>query len=252
METEKRTIVEQRLKAPFLDHEYSIRPGSFVGNDKAQPLVYIDPRTVSYRLTKVFGVGGWGTEVSHLDCTHEELYKFMEFSQLTDVMKQAAPFHPHDSKDYKKNPKGMFVPLKTGLHIGMAVTIWVNRPDLGFDNVRMTNVGESSADDTQDIGYTIAWAQAFKRSATLMGIGEFLYCMELPPAEVSYGKFKSKITIPDASMDKALKASGFVFKCEATGAKIPWQEAAYSVYLHGQVLCKAKAKELSGQASEAG
>lgn len=216
---EKLSIIHQRLLAPFKPDEYDVRPGAVSGN-KAQPLFYIDPRVVIHRLNKVFGFGGWS-------CPNIQIHSNME-----TVIKKGWNGAP----DVEKN----------ALLTGVIAEIRIHRGDLSLS---VSNVGEKNPNDNADNKLTASWAQAFKRAATMLGIGTFLYCIKLPDQPYDKGtRGFSNFQFPsDEIMEKALKDTGFLGLCEETGTKVPWKVAAYSVDQFGKVLSVEAAKKLKGE-----
>jgi hypothetical protein len=215
---EKLATIHQRLLAPFKPDEYDVRPGAVSGT-RAQPLFYIDPRVVIHRLNKVFGFGGWSCPNIGLQFLEETVTK----------------------KDWKTGEET----IKKGLLTGVTAEIHVHRGDLkGI----FSNVGEKNPNDNADNKLTASWAQAFKRAATMMGIGTFLYCIKLPdqPYDKSTRNFSNFQFPSDEVMEKALKDTGFLGLCEETGEKVPWKVAAYSMDQFGKVLSVEAAKKLKG------
>jgi hypothetical protein len=201
-------LIHNRLIAPFALHELDIRPGSYVGAGKAIPLVYVDPRRVTYRLNKVLGFGGYSIITKSVSATETSIKKKLKTDPVT----------------YEYQPS---------LLVTTHVEIHVHRPDLTFT---VSNVGEDLSETENKA--TTSYAQAFKRACSMMGIGAYLYELKLDPAPCSMGKFTNEIKPSDESVEKALKNTGFVSICEETGEPVDWQAAAYSVANYGKILSK--------------
>lgn len=229
---ETRWVIEQRLKAPFTPGEMELRPGRM--NYKtmaAKPLVYIDPRSVAKRLDQVFGSGCWGVDHISVTAALDEKYELVK--NLEGDGKMA------------RDTKGLFV--------GSTCSIVINR---GQYQTTVSNVGDKSLKDPADNKLTASQAQAFKRAATLVGIGSYLYDIKLE--DLATKKIGGMSQFPpmsspqiigllekDNHIQKALKANGFFGLCEVTGEEVPWHIAAAAMDRFGMVLCEAEARKLT-------
>jgi hypothetical protein len=210
-------ILHQRLLAPFPMSEMDVRPGA-TNKDKTQaiPLFYVDPRAITQRLDKVFGLGGYS--ISHCDIQQQ-----LDYKESTDWETKA-------------------VKSSQGLLVSCTCTINIHTPEL---QKTVTNVGEKGLDETGHNKTTSAWAQAYKRAASLLGVGSYLYYLQL--GYFPYDKFKKKVNVaelPDNVMIEALEQAGFNFKCEISGEPVTWKVAAASMQYFGRVLCPTEGKKL--------
>lgn len=134
-----------RLAAPFPPDVVSWRPGSLTKDKKkAQALAYIDARDVQHRLDDVFGLG-WETE--HYNAGDDHIC-----CRIT-------------------------VTLPDGRKISRTNGCWV-----GNVEVTPTKDGRVEANEEDRADREAKWAlsDAFKRAATLFGIGKYLYDMPSP------------------------------------------------------------------------
>lgn len=212
-------ILHQRLLAPFPSGEHEVRPAT--GGFKSRPLFYIDPRAYAKRLDLVLGLGG--------------------YSILTDEIKLAGetmPIYGPYNMETKSKP---VIGDKSGLMVATSVTIEVHHALL---SKKVSNVGEKSIVDlTADNKTTSAFAQAYKRAATHLGVAAYLYYITMP--DMTFDKnngFGFKVP-PDDVMHNALKEVGFKRICEITGAEVSWKEAAASMHYTGRVLCRAETEK---------
>jgi hypothetical protein len=201
--------IKQRLLAPFPITELELRCGAGRGVDKHIPLIYVDTRAVSHRLNTVLGLENYSVEISDMNAYHENW-----MGKKDDGSKQ-------------------------GLCTAVVVKLIVNHPEL---KTIQTNIGEKSL-DAGDSGnkFTTAYAQAYKRAASHLGIGQYLYYMKVTKAfDSKYGKFVNESAVFDAitndMWDTALDNVGFNFLCEETGEKLSWNIAARSMEKFGRIL----------------
>lgn len=208
-------IIEQRLLAPFSPSELDFRPGPMnKAKSSTLPLIYVDSRAVNRRLTATYGLGNWSL-------TTENIFGASDKDKYSD-----------------------------GLSVVVQVTLKIHHPDL--PQFVVSNVGDSCYKDGVTNKFTSAWAQAFKRSASMLGIGSFLYELgEVPWVHVDeWGKInlslkeRADYLNENDMVSKALKTTGFNFKCEVTGEIVPWEICAYSMQLYGKILCETEIKKL--------
>lgn len=131
----------------------------------------------------------------------------------------------------------------SNLLISCTVTLAIHTEEIART---VTNTGEKGGKDSQHNKTTSAHAQAFKRAASLLGIGTYLYYLDIGYKPLNGSKFASYPQPTDEDMESALSASGFKGICEETGEKVPWKIAAHSMERLGRVLSKDKARELLG------
>ena len=217
-EDKQRELIYQRLLAPFLPQDIKSRPGA-VKQGKAIPLLYVDSRTVVKRLNQVIGPGRWSAPGIDISFGHETLKK----KKWGDLKEGEDPFE-----------------ITEGLLVGMVSYIEIDHP---FFKTKVSNVGEQGPKDL-DNKLTSAHAQAFKRAASMLGVGAYLYEIKMAPHSYDR-KTRSLVnfSLPkDEIVHKALEDAGFKLKCEATGEDVNWKWAAWSVSNLGQVLCEEEVK----------
>lgn len=224
--------VEQRLKAPFPPHDMELRPGRMnYKNFTAKPLVYIDPRSVAKRLDLVFGSGCWGVSDIGVTAALDEKYEAVK--------------DPLSGDKTVRDNKGLFV--------GSTCTITVNK---GKYQTSVSNVGDKSLKDPLDNKLTGSQAQAFKRAATLIGVGAYLYDLkldDLPTKQINGVRMFPPMPAVELIelfennnlIQKSLRANGFLGICEVTGEEIPWTMAAVTMDRFGMILCEAEARKLN-------
>lgn len=220
-------IVNQRLLAPFPKTETEVRPGDTNGG-RARPLFYVDPRGYDKRLTQVFGLGGYSISTPLLTMDLEDL----------------------ERGKWNKELKKRETVRMTGLLVAVSVEVRIHTPLM---TKTASNVGEKGLDASADNKVTSAQAQAFKRACTQLGVGAYLYYLDM--GMVPYDKDRGfGFTVPpDNVMEKALRNAGFKGRCEITGQHpIPWQEAARSMHFLGRVVCDAEFKKLMDAEKQAG
>lgn len=216
-------VLENRLLAPFMPNDTDFRPGRSVGNYNYVPLIYLDPRAVSRRLNLLFGIGNWSVQTKNL---------VAEYDRAT-VGKRGEQ------------------EIKEGLLVGCSCDLVIHA---GNFKATYSNVGDQCMLNTPDNKFTSAWAQAFKRSAGIMGIGAYLYEVgDIPPLKANMGRFdlsaveKRNYLDNDDICNQALKKAGFKSICEETNKDIDWIEAAYSMQEFGRVLSKTYIDSLKGK-----
>lgn len=215
-------ITHQRLKAPFLPSELDAIPSSGIKDGKAKPAFYLNTRAVQQRLDAVFGLSGWSVDTDSINLREDTI----------------------DVKEYDPERKQkVVVGSKRGLLVATIVKISVKDPI----NKIVSNVGERGLDEDSGNKVTSSWAQAFKRSASLLGVGAYLYYLNIPPQDYKYGKFTTMgTTPPEKETIAALREVGFKFRCEESGVEITWQEAAKTMHRCGKVLSTEEAKKALG------
>lgn len=218
---DKREILIQRLKAPFQASELEFRPGSTRKSGKeAKPVGYVDTRAVNQRLGRVLGVGNYDVKLPIL-IMGEDTYGAYTW----------------------ENGQKKKVGENKGLLVGCSVSIEVHHPEL---KMVVSNVGEKSLDESGYNKCTSAYAQAFKRAAGQLGVGEYIYNLDLDWTSCNNGSL-GEYTAPDDAIEDALIKAGFESKCEVTGQKVPWKWAARSMRYYGMVLCEEEQKKLLGK-----
>jgi len=210
-------IIHQRLLAPFPMSEMDARPGATSKDKKtAIPLFYVDPRAITQRLDKVFGLNGYSITTT-------------DVHQALDIK---------ESVDWTTKEKES----KQGLLVSCTCVIDIHTP---YMTKKVSNVGEKGLDETGYNKTTSAWAQAYKRTASLLGIGSYLYYLKMD--YVPYDQYKKKVDVSglaDSDVEGALEEAGFNLRCEITGEKVSWKIAAASMQYFGRILCSAEGKKL--------
>lgn len=200
-------IIHQRLKAPFKADEIEIKPSKITKAGTAKPLFFVSAHSVINRLDRVLGFENYSIEVSDLKMDLDK--------KLRD----------DDSEE--------------GILVGCVVTIDVHHP---LFRKRVSNVGERSMDEPNYNKVTTAYAQALKRAASLLGVGAYLYNLDVPELW-PYDRVKKfgDRTAPPELVEQALKDVGFRFLCEETGERISWETAALSIHKFGRLLSRSAA-----------
>ena len=213
-------VLHQRLLAPFPRTEHEVRPATH--GQKSKPLFYVDPRAYTKRLDMVLGLDGYSS-LTPIILLEKEMMAEMEYNKVEKKREQ--------------------VGVKEGLMSACVVSIEVHHP---LFKKTVSNIGEKSIIDmTAENKSTSAYAQAFKRAATHLGIAAYLYYISMPdqPYDKSGRGFGFQVP-PDTVMEEALRNVGFKGICEKTGKKVTWNEAAVSMHYHGRVLCEAETRRL--------
>lgn len=211
-ESREAHILHQRLLAPFDRTEVEVRPGDISGNT-ALPLYFVDARVVARRLDRVLGPGSWNVRVR-------------------DVVAQA--------DRYEKVKKDGTKDVREGLHIVCVLEMEVRHPLL---TCTVSNLGERGLDEPLFNKATNAYAQAFKRTAAMIGAGAYLYECRAPRVPLGKNYRMDGYVLDDEVVETALQRSGFLFQCEETGSRIPWEVAARSLGRFGRILCVDEIKK---------
>lgn len=220
---EELEILYQRLKAPFRAAELEARPSTGVKNGRAKPAFFADPRAYQRRLDTLFGPLGWSVFTDEIHMVEDSK---AEYTWNNDLRKREV------------------TGSKSGLLVVSSVRLVVT---FGGFKKEVTNIGEKGLDDESGNKATSSWAQAFKRACSLLGIGQYLYYLDLPPQPYNNGQFDLDKNVIDTTVQKALEEIGFKSVCEITGEVVPWNTAARSLHYCGRILCDVEAKRQLGK-----
>lgn len=233
--------IEQRLRAPFAPGDLELRPNQMdYTTKKAVPLVYIDSRTVAKRLDQIFGSGCWSVTDNNFSTGNE--YKWEETTVEIKKDDNGKPIKGSDVKEFREN---------RGLFVGCSCSISINK---GQYQTTVSNVGDKNMKNPLDNKLTGSQAQAFKRAASLLGIGAYLYGMKMSELPVKWreGSYKFEeysdseiiqILDKDNVIGNALKSSNFHSICEISGESVDWKIAAFTMDKLGMILSQAEAKK---------
>lgn len=217
--TSELELIHQRLLAPFPVSEMECRPGATFSG-KAKPLFYVDPRAYAKRLNQVLGIDGWSVITQDLvmgaETTEQTRWDFQTKSRIKEG-------------------------TKSGLLVGVVVEIQVHTKHL---KKTVSDVGEKGVEAASENKLTSAFAQAFKRAATHLGVGAYLYYIGIEPQPYSKDSGFPFNSPPDDKMEEALRDIGFKSTCEITGKRVRWKVAAYSMHHFGKILCEEECEKL--------
>lgn len=218
--SEETDVLHQRLLAPFPLAYLETKPMVF-GKGSAKPGLYLQPRDYQKRLTQVFGPDRWSCETTLLSMERDK----KEYSKKTPDSDQKVVYK-----------------VKEALMVAATVDITVTFPN-GRTKL-VSNSGESSM-DIDDNKVTAAWAQAFKRACSLLGIGEYLYHLPLPMLPYKNSSFNSKDLNEAISVGtpQALATVGFRGLCEGCEEQLEWQKAANAMNFLGRIICRSCAED---------
>lgn len=240
MKEEQKKLIQQRLLAPFMPDDIDIRPGSG-GKSGNIPLFYLTTRCVDKRLSLLFGLGGYSIKNVSQNIEMErikkkkfvkqgeslpkvEMYKEVQRDSNDKILSSSTRYETPDSDE------------NFGLLVATICEIHVHTDDMNFV---VSNVGEKGLDETGFNKVTSSFAQAYKRAASNMGIGRYLYYLK-NIGKVPFTDNKCSIDITAdpyfTKIEEALEESGFLSRCEVTGEKIDWLIAAKSMEKFGMVL----------------
>ena len=248
MELTQEKIIEQRLLCPFTADDIDIRAGAGAGSGKNIPLFYVTTRAVDKRLRQVFGLGGYSIKNVTHSIEHETIKKksYVKAGEtykpvLTDKTVVDGPEGTVTTQQYDARP----YEINNGLLAATTCEIHVHMKDMNFV---MTNVGEKGLDETGFNKVTSSYAQAYKRAASSMGVGAYLYYLKDIPG-VSFTNNKCNLKASDepvkTKIQEGLDEVGFLFICEETGVVInDWTICARSMEKCGRVLSVEGYKKL--------
>ena len=238
----KEKIIEQRLLCPFTADDIDIRAGAGAGTGKNVPLFYITTRAVDKRLRQIFGLGGYSVEsVEHtIEQDTVKKKRYIKQGESNRILNSIEKTFEKEEKTLVSE-KEVWTPtdydINTGLLVATTCKIKVHCGDLNFT---MCNVGEKGLDETGFNKVTSSYAQAFKRAASNMGVGAYLYYLKDIPG-VSFTNNKCNLKASDepvkTKIHEGLDEVGFLFECEETGNIITdWTICARSMEKCGRVL----------------
>lgn len=189
--------LQQRLLAPFPATEVEVRAGS-ISSDKTK-------RQALYYLT-----------TRSVQKRLDSVFGIEGWS----ISKVVSKMEPQSDKN---------------LLASCVVTVKIHHPLL---KKTVSNIGEVDGDDTKrDNKNTSAYAQAFKRTCTLLGVGAYLYYTGVKYYPHSQGRWEVTPKPTDDQINASLKAAGFRGLCEKCGERVPWRVAAASMDQLGAILC---------------
>ncbi len=245
--TEKQ-IIEQRLLCPFTADDIDIRAGAGAGGGKNVPLFYVTTRAVDKRLRQVFGLGGYRVKNVNHSIVNETIKKKIYVKQgetLKPVLTDQTLVENGDNKTTTKVFDARPYEINSGLLVATACEIHVHTELMQFV---VSNVGEKGLDETGFNKVTSSYAQAYKRAASNMGVGSYLYYLKNIPG-VKFENNKCALEASDepvrTTIQEALGEVGFLFICEETGNRIDdWTTCARSMEKCGRVLSVEGYKKL--------
>jgi hypothetical protein len=194
-------------------------------------------------LRQIFGLGGYSIKnVSHtISQDTAKKKRFIKNGESNLVLQSVET--TENTKKETRIPQDF--EINTGLLVATTCEIHVHKDDMNFV---MCNVGEKGLDETGFNKVTSSYAQAFKRTASSMGVGAFLYYLKDIPG-IAFTNNKCNLKANDepvkSKITEALEEVGFTFTCEHSGKKIEdWTICAKSMEKFGRILSVESAKLL--------